>query len=284
MDTQMQLLPALLQYSIGNRKITIINDSFFIAGESYFTHLPENGVGQILRKNFRPDTPTLTTSIFIIEGEGQLPILIDTGMGDRFAPDMQGRLLEALPLLGLSPDQIGTILLTHLHGDHFYGLVSQGGSKNFPNARIWFSDAEYDYWINNKDLSPADQDNAVAIKQALALYERLQPAANELLPGITSVALPGHTPGHTGFLLESQAEKILFCGDILTIPAVQAAMPEIGFATDVNYSEAVRTRIDVLKKAAHERLLLAGPHFEFPCLSYVKIDGDGFQLIPKQQI
>lgn len=281
MNTDLKLLPGVLQWKIGAKKVTVINDSYFVAGEPFLTHLPDGDHSSFLHEAFRPEIPTLSTSVFLIEGDGHKPILIDTGMGNKLAPDMEGRLLEALQFMEMKPQEIGTVLLTHLHGDHFYGLIDRDGTKNFPNAKIWVSEAEENFWLNTSHAQAHDIQNAKDIKAALQSYARISAAA-EISPDITAVPLPGHTPGHTGFLLESHGEKLLFCGDIFTIPAIQAAMPEVGFATDADYAAAAETRKALLEKASSERLLLAGPHFEFPNLSYVKKLEKGYQLIPKQ--
>ena len=83
--------------------------------------------------------------------------------------------------------------------------------------------------------------------------------------------------------MQSEGEELLFCADILSLPAIQAAVPTIGFATDADYELAVQTRISPLQRAADQWLLLAGPHFEYPCLHYVEQDkAGGFRLVPKQ--
>lgn len=281
---QIQLLPGMLQWAIGDRKVTVISDSHFNAGEEFFTKLPEGGVGASLKEAFRDANLTLTTSIFLIESDEHEPVLIDAGMGTKMAPYITGRLMEALSFIGIKKDDIGIILMTHLHGDHFYGLLNAESKKAFPNAKVWISKTEYDYWFNNPDLSEQEKPNAEDARQFLAEYEILEDNGKEIIPGITSVPLPGHTPGQTGFLLSTLKEKLLFCADILNLPALQLLYPEVGFATDTDHALAVRTRKDTLSKAAQERLLLAGPHFEFPCLSYVRKQGSGFQLVPKQWI
>ena len=281
---QNQLLPGVLQWAIGNRKVTVLADSHFNAGEEFFTKLPEEGVASSLREAFRPESLILTTSIFLIESDEHEPVLVDTGMGTKMAPHLTGRLTEALTFIGKKPEDIGVILITHLHGDHFYGLLNPDNQKAFPNAKVWLSKAEHDYWFNNPALSEQEKPNAEDARQFLADYEMLEDIGEEIVPGITAVPLAGHTMGQTGFILTTSEEKLLFCADILNLPAVQLLYPEVGFATDTDHDLAVKTRRDTLSKAADERLLLAGPHFEFPCLSYVKMQGTGFQLVPKQWI
>jgi glyoxylase-like metal-dependent hydrolase (beta-lactamase superfamily II) len=284
-QTKIYPIPAFLQWKVGQKLITVINDSFFQLAEAYLTDLPEEGISQRLQQAFRPAPPVLTTNIFLIQSAEHPPLLIDAGMGTKMAPAVTSHLPAALAFLGLSPEDIGLVLLTHLHGDHYYGLLDSQGQKSFPKAKVWVADAEMAYWFENEQLSAPDQQNAADARLALQPYERLSAEGSEIVPGITTVALPGHTPGQTGFLVQSDGEELLFCADILSLPAIQAAVPTIGFATDADHELAVQTRINTLQRAADQRLLLAGPHFEYPCLHYVEQDkAGGFRLVPKQWI
>jgi glyoxylase-like metal-dependent hydrolase (beta-lactamase superfamily II) len=116
---QNQLLPGVLQWAIGNRKVTVLADSHFNAGEEFFTKLPEEGVVSSLREAFRPESLILTTSIFLIESDEHEPVLVDTGMGTKMAPHLTGRLIEALAFIGKKPEDIGLKLITKLNREHF---------------------------------------------------------------------------------------------------------------------------------------------------------------------
>ncbi|MFP9097797.1 MBL fold metallo-hydrolase [Flavobacterium sp. RHBU_24] len=275
-----QIFPGILQWKIGDKRITVLNDGHFQIGSEYLTHV-DGDAASILGAALRPEIPTLITNVYVIESENHAPVLIDTGVGDKLAPAIKGNFRESLQHIGLTPEDIGYVLLTHLHGDHFYGLIDKEGTKNFPNAKVWVSDAERKFWLENENLNDQDRQNGQDAKEYLAPYDVLG-TKGEILPGISEVPLPGHTPGQTGFLLETGDEKVLFCADVLGIPAVQAKYPEVGFATDVDYELGVATRRGLLKKAADEKLLLAGAHFEFPCITYVKNENDHYTLISKQ--
>ena len=281
---QKQLLPGIMQWRIGKKKVTVINDCRFPVSENYFTRLPEEGIKKMQFDGFRSEQPTMTINMFLIESDDHPPLLIDVGMGTKAAPSLTGGLLEALPYVGLKASDIGIILITHLHGDHYYGLIDEHGNKNFPNAKLWLAPEEYSYWLENHSLGEEDRKNAVLASAALKPYTRLVSNLPDgtIVPGITPVALPGHTPGQTGFMLQSEGEQLLFWADVLSVPSIQAAMPEIGFVTDNDSQLAVRTRIKILEDAANKRMLVAGPHLEFPCLSYVKKEEAGYRLIPKQ--
>ncbi|RYF19471.1 MAG: MBL fold metallo-hydrolase [Oxalobacteraceae bacterium] len=103
----------------------------------------------------------------------------------------------------------------------------------------------------------------------------------EVLPGITAVPLPGHTPGHTGFRLDGGSRSLLVWGDIVHLPQVQAPEPEAGVVFDVDGDQAVRTRRRMLDEAATDRLLVAGMHTEFPGLANVIREGAGYRIVPE---
>ena len=274
-----QVFPGILQWKIGNKKITVLNDGHLQIGAEYLTHMKTDAAG-VLKEALRPDIATLITNVYVIEAEGQAPILIDAGVGNKLAPSVKGSFKESLKFIGLNAEDIGYVLLTHLHGDHFYGLADKDGTKNFPNAKVWVSEKEKKFWLENSQLSDQDLQNAEDIREYLNPYQILN-GTGEILPDIFEMPLPGHTPGQTGFLLETGDEKLLFCADVMSIPAIQVKNPEIGFATDVDYEQAVETRKKVLKKAADEKLLLAGAHFEFPCITYVKEENNIYSRLSK---
>jgi glyoxylase-like metal-dependent hydrolase (beta-lactamase superfamily II) len=102
----------------------------------------------------------------------------------------------------------------------------------------------------------------------------------EVMPGVTAVPLPGHTPGHTGYLIRSQGEELLIWGDIVHWPVVQFTLPEAAMVYDVDPTQATATRRDMMNKAASTGLLVAGMHLFFPGLTRVRCEGAAFAMAP----
>jgi len=193
-------------------------------------------------------------------------VLIDTGMGS-------GTLGQALAETGVAPEDISLVLLTHLHGDHLGGLVTDG-RQTFPKAQVRLAKEENDFWLDEASpvKFPDRKANFDLARQVLAAYgEKVQPFefGAEVTPGLTAVAATGHTPGHAVYLLSSGKEKILFWGDVLHAAALQFPRPDLSPVYDFDPAAAAATRLEVLTLAAKEGLIVAGAHLPFPGLGRV---------------
>jgi glyoxylase-like metal-dependent hydrolase (beta-lactamase superfamily II) len=231
------------------------------------------GADETLLANFIPaEGFRHTANAFLIKANGQ-NILIDTGTG------AGGIIVEKIQQLGVQPQQINTILITHLHGDHFGGL-QRDGIANFPNAKIYLAENELEHFTQiNVNQGAID---------ILALYENnvetfipgeLGSTLNELLPGIFPVAAYGHTPGHALYLIQSNNESLLIIGDLLHVALVQFAHPQISATFDIDPIAAATTRRQVLNYAAQNNIPLGGMHIVYPGIGTVESDGEGFKFI-----
>jgi len=197
--------------------------------------------------------------------KGSEVFLIDTGFGKKT--------FEQLQTLGIKPEEVKNILLTHSHGDHVGGLV-KGGKKAFPNAVIWLDARELDFWKTGKSKD--------SLEQCLKLYGEpkfLTPdeKSSVIFPEIVAVDLTGHTPGHLGFLISSDEKKLIVVGDMLHNGAVQFSRPDISIQYDNDPKKAAEVRQKTMKRAAEENWLFAAVHLPFPSIGDVKTN-NGFRF------
>ena len=187
-------------------------------------------------------------------------ILIDTGLGKQ--------LPNQLEKLAITPEEIDIILLTHLHGDHIGGLI-KNGEKRFPNAQIYLSQKEWDYW---KDKNPALVLAPYASQMNLFDPSNLNAELIPLLEGITGIATYGHTPGHTSFLIENQHEQLLIWGDITHAMAIQIPFPDQAVTYDLDPIQAIASRKAVFKFVSDNTIPIAGAHIAYPGFGFIYID------------
>jgi len=268
--------PGWHSIEVGEFTVTALNDGQFEPGFGVVQGLSQPETEAMLRQSFRPVPPRITVSCFLIERGGERT-LVDFGAGPVFG-GVLGHAASRLRALDVEPESIGTILLTHGHGDHTGGLVGADGRPVFPRAELVVHPTEVDFWTSDHA-----QRGFEAPRAALSAYAaRLRHAGDgeTVLPGITLRHLPGHTPGHSGFALESGDRSLLIWTDLVHLPGLQFARPEVALGFDVDAAEAVRTRARVLDMAAQDRLLVAGIHLDFPPFGHVARHGGQYAFEP----
>ena len=216
-------------------------------------------------------------------------VLVDTGAAKHIRPTM-GDLLENIRAAGYEPSGVDTILLTHMHVDHVGGLTTADGAAAFPNAVVRVAKAESDYWLDAESERRVPENKKPAFRvavQSVAPYAasgRLKPfePGEELLPGVTAVPEPGHTPGQTGYLFSSKGQRLLAWGDIVHVRAAQFPKPGIAIDFDVDPKAAVATRKKIMAEAAREGYWVAGAHLPFPGIGTLRAEKKSYAWIPVQ--
>lgn len=201
-------------------------------------------------------------------------VLVDAGEGGKPAG---GELIAQMHHAHISPESVTLIILTHSHGDHVMGLLTNAGKPTFPNARYVLSAKEYAYWQAKIDAGLDAHRPILEMmhKQGLRLI-----ATNEvIINGVTAVPMPGHTPGQIGVLFESKGERLLHMADLLHSP-IQFAHPEWSAKFDADISISVPTRQHLLTHVADAQLLTLFYHLTFPGLGYVTQTKTGFTWNP----
>ncbi|MDR0302126.1 MAG: MBL fold metallo-hydrolase [Treponema sp.] len=203
-------------------------------------------------------------------------ILIDTGTG------AGGIIIEKIKKLGVQPENVDAVLLTHLHGDHF-GSLQKDGAAVFTKAKVYISAKELEFFtktnVNQGAVAAlAPYGSKVITFEPGELGKKLK----EIVPGISPIAAYGHTPGHTLYLLENKKEKLLIVGDLLHIALVQFPVPEISATYDMDQKAAGAVRRQVLDYAAKNKIAIAGMHIVYPGTGSVSAEGSGFKFSPNK--
>jgi glyoxylase-like metal-dependent hydrolase (beta-lactamase superfamily II) len=265
---------------VGSITVTAVSDGVLKTGLDVVLGLAPEACAGLAGCAF--DAPIhLPVNAFLIEVGGR-KVLVDTGAGKTMQPTL-GELAKNLREIGAAPESIDTILLTHLHSDHANGLIDDAGNAIYPNAEVILHEQESRFYLEHE---PNEQDSdrvrrAIPItKRVTAPYrERMRTVADgPVLPGISAVLQPGHTPGHTCWLVESEGERLLIWGDIVHLPAVQVPRPDAALIYDVDPVLAPQTRARVFDWVARERLPVAGAHLPFPGFATVVQQGDGYAI------
>jgi glyoxylase-like metal-dependent hydrolase (beta-lactamase superfamily II) len=213
---------------------------------------------------------------------GRHRVLVDTGAGG-LGP-LTGRLQANLADAGIDPATIDTVILTHGHADHIGGNLSADGRPAFANARYVMWKAEWEFWTNQPDLSPLlfpDFIKQALIDMATAQLPPIEPQLDlldhegEIVPGITALAAPGHTPGHMVLAIQSDGEQFLHLVDTVLHP-IQLGYPASFSVADYDPPQTIATRRRLLDRAAAEGTRCMLYHFPFPGLGYIAAASDGW--------
>jgi glyoxylase-like metal-dependent hydrolase (beta-lactamase superfamily II) len=262
--------PAAQSFRLGALSLVAVRDSQFVAHNDariFGADASIEAVAEVLRAAGLPDDRiSVSVDALVVRTAGRV-VLIDTGNG----PKAHGVLPASLRLAGIAPSQVTDVLITHSHGDHVGGLVNAAGKAAFPNATVRMSVNEW-AWLRSK---PDSGELVHAIKAHVRTFK----PGGRVAPGITSVPLDGHTPGHVGYEIASGSERLFDIGDLAHSSVISLQKPEwaMGFDSDPMLTKV--TRRTTLAKLADQREWTFAPHFPFPGVGHVVVDGEAFTWV-----
>jgi glyoxylase-like metal-dependent hydrolase (beta-lactamase superfamily II) len=214
-------------------------------------------------------------------------VLIDSGTGGHpIYGEGNGRLFESMAAAGLDPKAVRTILISHLHGDHIYGLMNnESDAQVFPDADIVVPAAELKWWtrpgVESIDLGPTRKGLAQRIQATVATWKNVRTFEGEpeLLPGVHAVQAPGHSPGMVAHLVTSGGEQFLISADVVNLAPHISTNPEWQLAIDQDPQMAVETRRKIFDRAVVDKLTISGTHWLMPNVGTLAKDGSRYVFV-----
>lgn len=281
-----QQIAGVYHRRIGDIVVTALSDGYLDGTIEVLQNIAPGDASRMLDDAFRPGRRT-SVNAYLVYSAGRLA-LIETGSGDYLLPTA-GKLQQNLKAAGIDPAAIERVILTHMHPDHSAGLTDpKTGAKLFPNAELVVHENEPRHWHDDAAMTRASE-------RAKKLYfqcarEQIAPYHNvmhtfrgeeEVFPGVRSVPLHGHTPGHSGYMISSGKDSLLIWGDIVHVPEIQVPRPEVTIEFDTDPHAAAATRMRVFDMVATDRQLIAGMHVHFPGFAHVAKYGDSYAMVPE---
>ena len=272
-------------YKVGSAEITAMYDGIWEKPHdpAFIGNASVNDVKAAMVKAGLPaDFVSIPFTVIVVKNGGKT-ILCDSGTGGQVQPTA-GKLLTNMKAAGIDPGKIDTILISHFHPDHIFGLMEKDTNKPvYPNAELIVSDVEYKFWTDPAvidRLPEARKGLARRIQAVFPTWKNMRQVQGEpeVAPGIHFVNAPGHTPGHRAFLLASGSSQLMISNDTAYVPALVVANPgwHGQYDQDANMAEASRRKL--LDRVIADKVMICGYHFPFPAAGRIEKDGAGYAL------
>lgn len=273
-------------YSVGATEVLVVPDGFRTTplADGFVLNASRDEVNAALVEYGMP--PDQVTIVFnpVLLRIGPKRILIDAGNGEGRNADA-GRLESNLRGAGIDPSSIDAVVISHFHRDHIDGLLRQDGTPRFSNAAILVPAPEWAFWMDDGEMERASGARMQELfENSRRVFKDLRPQqyawGDELFPGLVAVATPGHSTGHTSFMLTSNGKQVFLQCDVTNHPALFVRHPGWHASFDQDPIQAEATRRRIYEMLVSERIPVQGFHHPMPGLSVAERYHDGYRLKP----
>ena len=274
--------PPFYRFKLGSIEATVVTDGPLSIGDPKNTFrgpTPEE-LATMMSNHFLPPSNVVLDQNALVINTGDKLAVFETGMSSVKRTPAMGRLAANLKLAGIDPADIDAVIPTHAHIDHIGGIMAEDGSRNFPNAQIYISQLDLEFWTDEKRMgTPAEGSSVAAKKNLLPNRDRIvfYNDGKEVIPGVQAMHMPGHTVGHTCFVVNSSDKSLFLTGDLMHhLILIENPRMEVAFDTDPK--QGVTTRIKAMDMLAAQKMLTLVYHLPWPGLGHFAKNGDGFRF------
>jgi glyoxylase-like metal-dependent hydrolase (beta-lactamase superfamily II) len=281
------------RYKIGSIEVTVATDGVarFKMAEDHVINIKKDVVNAALAEVFMEKDMMTTPYNPVCLNTGSKLVVIDTGTGEanyKKSNGVGGQFVTNLAASGIERTAVDTVIISHYHGDHINGLLMEDNSLTYPNAEIVVPAREHAYWMDDGEMSRASagrlQTNFKNVRRVMnaEVMKRVKTYEwdKEVIPGVTAQGTPGHTPGHTSYVIASGSDTVYLQSDVTHVPFLFVRHPDWHAFYDQDGDMAEATRRKVYDMLVADKMRVQGFHYPFPSLAHVEKYGTGYREIP----
>jgi glyoxylase-like metal-dependent hydrolase (beta-lactamase superfamily II) len=280
------------RYKIGDIEVTVLTDGFrnVPVDGNYLRNASADELASQLKAEGQPADKMKNTYSPIVLNTAGKRVLFDTGNGEAAATQTKnerGTLNQNLAAAGIDRNAIDLVVISHFHADHVNGLLAADNKPAFANAEIKVPANEWKFWMDDGEISRASAGRMTELFQnnrrvfdALGRKVTVYDWDREVAPGVTAVGTPGHSIGHTSFVVTSGGKSVFVQSDVCNNVFVFAPRPDWHGFFDQDPAQAAATRRRVYDMLTVEKLPVQAYHLPFPALRMVEKAGDGYRTTP----